>query len=98
MSTRMPANKSVEKDVLTASRRRCCLCVFLLNRDEVCQGQLAHLNRDRSDSRFANLVFLCLAGCGKSKLVAWLLKHNHIELFYARPRSSAVGDVQLLVA
>jgi hypothetical protein len=39
-----------------------------------------------------------LAGCGKSKLAAWLLKHNHIELFYARPRSSAVGDVQLLVA
>src|SRR5947208_3456882 len=39
-----------------------------------------------------------LTGCGKSKLGAWLLKHNHIELFYARARSSAVSNVQLLVA
>jgi len=39
-----------------------------------------------------------LAGCGKSKLEAWQLKHFIVELFYARPRSSAVGDLQLLVA
>jgi hypothetical protein len=56
----MPASKSVEKDVLTASRRRCCLCAFLLNRNDIRQGQIAHLNRDPSDSRFENLVFLCL--------------------------------------
>jgi hypothetical protein len=34
--------------------------VFLDGRDEVCKGQLAHLNRDPSDSRFENLVWLCL--------------------------------------
>ncbi len=60
MILRRPASKSVEKDVLTASRRRCCLCVFLACRDEVRKGQIAHLNRDRSDYRFENLVFLCL--------------------------------------
>lgn len=60
MSVRRPASKSIEKDVLTASRRRCCLCVFLVGRDEVRKGQIAHINRDRSDSRFENLVFLCL--------------------------------------
>jgi len=31
----------------------------LNNRDEVRQGQIAHLNRDASDSRLENLVFLC---------------------------------------
>lgn len=52
--------KPVEKDVLLASRRRCCLCVFLHHRDEVHRGQIAHLNHNASDSRFANLVWLCL--------------------------------------
>jgi len=60
MAARLGISKSVEKDVLTASRRRCCLCVFLSNLDEIRQGQIAHLNRDRADRRFENLVFLCL--------------------------------------
>ena len=60
MNARSPASKFVEKEVLTASRRRCCLCVFLTDRDDVRKGQIAHLNRDPSDSRFQNLVFLCL--------------------------------------
>jgi hypothetical protein len=34
--------------------------VFLLGRNEPRKGQIAHLNRDRSDSTFENLVFLCL--------------------------------------
>jgi hypothetical protein len=45
---------------MLASRRRCCLCLFLHGRDEVRQGQISHLNHDASDSRFDNLVFLCL--------------------------------------
>jgi hypothetical protein len=60
----MPARKSplnsVRDKVLVASRRRCCLCVFLEGRDETRKGQIAHLNRNRTDSRFENLVFLCL--------------------------------------
>lgn len=52
--------RSVETQVLLASRRRCCLCVFLDDRDEVRKGQVAHLNRDPSDSSFENLVWLCL--------------------------------------
>jgi hypothetical protein len=52
--------KSVEKDVLVASRRRCCLCVYLKARDEVQKGQIAHLNGDPSNWQFDNLVYLCL--------------------------------------
>lgn len=57
---RTPVARKIEKDVLVTSRRRCCLCVFLLGRDEVRKGQIAHLNRDAEDSSFENLVYLCL--------------------------------------
>jgi hypothetical protein len=60
MSQRRSIPKSLEKDVLLASRRRCCLCFFLDQRDEVRKGQVAHLNHDPSDFRYENLVWLCL--------------------------------------
>ncbi len=60
MAPRRRPNRLIEKDVMIASRRRCCLCVFLNNRNEVRKGQIAHLNRDSGDSRFENLVYLCL--------------------------------------
>jgi hypothetical protein len=60
MAARKNAGRKIEERVFIASRRRCCLCVFLNDRNDVRQGQIAHLNRDRSDSRFENLVFLCL--------------------------------------
>jgi hypothetical protein len=55
---RIPA--SVETDVLTASRRRCCVCFFLLDRDTVQKGQLAHLDGNPANSKFTNLAWLCL--------------------------------------
>jgi|HubBroStandDraft_1064217.scaffolds.fasta_scaffold39796_3 hypothetical protein len=58
-NARRPASKSVERQVLIASRRRCCLRVFLTDRNDVRKGQIAHLNRDRGDSRYQNLVYLC---------------------------------------
>lgn len=57
---RKPLLKSVETDVLLASRRRCSLCVFLEHRDTPRKGQIAHLNGNASDRRFENLVYLCL--------------------------------------
>ena len=57
---RRPPTGFDEKQVLIASRRRCCLCVYLNGRDEPRRGQIAHLNRDRTDSSFENLVWLCL--------------------------------------
>src|SRR6266852_5233645 len=60
MSRRTQIPKPVETQVLLASGRRCCLCVFLESRESVRKGQIAHLNRNPKDPRFENLVFLCL--------------------------------------
>lgn len=60
MTPRSPIPKSVETELLTASRRRCCVCVFLHDSNDARRGQIAHINRDPSDSRFDNLVWLCL--------------------------------------
>ena len=60
MSARAPIPKPVETQVLTASQRKCCLCYYLKGIRSHRKGQIAHLNRDPSDSRFENLVWLCL--------------------------------------
>jgi hypothetical protein len=57
---RIPISAEVEKHVLLASRRRCCICYFLQRKDEERKGQLAHLSHDPSDSSFENIVWLCL--------------------------------------
>jgi hypothetical protein len=60
MRRRRSVLNAVQTDVLLASRRRCCLCVFLDRLDTERKGQVAHLNHDPRDRRFENLVFLCL--------------------------------------
>jgi hypothetical protein len=60
MVLRHRPSRLVEKEVIVASRRRCCLCVFLDGRADVRKGQIAHLNQNPSDSNFDNLVYLCL--------------------------------------
>jgi hypothetical protein len=50
----------IETEILIKSHRRCCLC-FGLNRDFTEKvGQIAHLDRDSSNSVNDNLAFLCL--------------------------------------
>lgn len=46
--------------IFTASRRRCCLCVFIDGDSESQRGQIAHIDRDRTNNAESNLVFLCL--------------------------------------
>src|SRR4051812_6867752 len=57
---RAAISKEIETAVLTASRRKCCLCYYLDGRQEKRKGQIAHINHDRSDPTFENLVWLCL--------------------------------------
>jgi hypothetical protein len=59
MPARVPPSAQVEADVLIACGRRCCLCYYLDGDKRVRRGQIAHVNKDRSDSRIENLAFLC---------------------------------------
>ena len=52
--------KETESEILLKSGRRCCLCYGLYGDFKVKRGQLAHVNRDSSNSEFDNLAFLCL--------------------------------------
>lgn len=50
----------VERDVLVESRRRCCICFALEGDFSRKKGQIAHLDKDPSNSTIENLAFLCL--------------------------------------
>lgn len=52
--------KGTEAEVLLKSGRRCCLCYGLHLDFDVKRGQIAHVNRDSSNSQMDNLAFLCL--------------------------------------
>ncbi|NQU76069.1 MAG: hypothetical protein HQ546_07145 [Planctomycetes bacterium] len=59
MAKRITIPKKIEKEVLTKSRRRCCICFGLNADDSVRQGQLAHLDQKRTNNDPDNLAFLC---------------------------------------
>ncbi len=55
---RVPSNMVAE--VISSSRRRCCVCYGLLGDLALKKGQIAHLDRDPSNNDLDNLAFLCL--------------------------------------
>lgn len=57
---RKAISPETQMQVLTKSRRRCCLCFWLEGIDELQKGQIAHLDRDSENAVESNLVFLCL--------------------------------------
>ncbi len=52
--------EKVERSVLIKSRRRCAFCYFFENDTKRVEGQIAHIDRDKSNHNESNLVFLCL--------------------------------------
>ena len=52
--------KSVAVYVLRKSKGRCCLCFGLNNDDQEKEGQIAHIDGNRSNSKVDNLAFLCM--------------------------------------
>jgi hypothetical protein len=60
MSQRGRIKSQDEAEILIESRRRCCLCVRLENIRTVRPLQIAHIDRDPTNSRKSNLVALCL--------------------------------------
>jgi hypothetical protein len=95
---RKKVDKTTEAMVLTASRRRCCLCVFIDKVDSGKRGQIAHLNKDASDSKFENLVYLCLehhdlydSHTSQSKGYTEVeVRHWRDELYRRYPKSQAM--------
>lgn len=59
MARRKHLHAVVADEVLVACRRKCCLCYYLLDNPAPRKGQIAHLNKKRSDNRLENLVWLC---------------------------------------
>ncbi len=60
MGRRKKIPPETETEVLTRSRRRCCLCFGLEQDLEEKLGQIAHLDRDPSNDKFDNLAWMCL--------------------------------------
>ena len=60
MANRKRISPEVVADITSASRRRCCICFALRQDDSEKRGQIAHLDRDASNSSPDNLAFLCL--------------------------------------
>ena len=57
---RKATQKSSETRVLARARRRCALCFGLYRDSSVKQGQIAHVDHNRTNGKYQNLVFLCL--------------------------------------
>ncbi len=60
MSGRIAINRVVEASVLTKSARRCALCFGLDGDLTRKKGQIAHIDKDPSNAREENLVYLCV--------------------------------------
>ncbi len=53
--------RSVEAQILTECRRRCCLCYHLDRKIKpAIQGQIAHIDHDRTNHDPTNLAYLCM--------------------------------------
>jgi hypothetical protein len=59
-TTRKAISKADELSILVRSQRRCCLCFYIDQDHNPKDGQIAHLDRNPSNSSEENLVFLCL--------------------------------------
>ena len=60
ISNRPKIPTQVELDVISKSARRCCMCFGLSSDFKEKQGQIAHLDHDRTNNKPNNLAWLCL--------------------------------------
>lgn len=52
--------KPIETQILTLSKRRCCLCSGIKNNYDERKGQIAHLDKNPKNNKIDNLAWLCL--------------------------------------
>lgn len=100
MSTRRPIPKNIETRIVVQCHRRCCLCYYLNQRDEVRRGQIAHLNRDATDYTMDNLVYLCLehhdeydSRTSQSKGLTSAEIRHYRDLLYSLYNTNSVPDL-----
>ncbi len=79
---RKAITREIETNILTKSRRQCCLCVFLDGDNSVKNGQLAHIDHNSSNSREDNLVYLCLE------------HHNQYDSVYRQSKKITSSEVK----
>lgn len=58
--TRTSVPESIQTEIVTSSRRRCCICYGLNGDLEIKRGQIAHLDKNRNNNNIENLAFLCM--------------------------------------
>lgn len=57
--SRKTISSKTQVNILTKCRRRCAFCTFLDKNFDIQKGQLAHIDRDSSNSDESNLAYLC---------------------------------------
>jgi len=71
-----------ETNVLTSSRRRCCLCYGLHRDTSIKTGQITHLNHDHNNHSSDNLTWMCL------------LHHNEYDSTSSQCKNYTIGEVK----
>ncbi len=79
--TRKYISKKRQADILTKSRRRCCLCVYLSGDQRQKKVQIAHINNNPEDNATENLVPLCF--------------DHHVEYHAKTPLSKGITTHEL---
>jgi hypothetical protein len=104
MPGRTKTPQDVVADVVTACRRRCCVCYALRKDGTEKRGQIAHLDHDPSNNAVANLAFLCLehhdqydSRTSQSKgLTIEEVKRYRTELLAFVDRTVPPGDAEIV--
>lgn len=100
---RIPA--AIESMVLRSSKRNCALCFGLKNDLTQKPGQIAHLNKDRTDNRFENLAWLCFehhdsydSTTSQSKNYTLHEVKAYRDQLYSLQKRHAIGQDEIAIA
>jgi hypothetical protein len=101
--TRVP--ESIQAEVVTSCRRRCCICYGLNGDLELKRGQIAHLDKDRNNNKIDNLAFLCMdhhdehdsrTSQSKSFLIQEIKGYREeLNKFWKTPKTATSKDIVL---
>ena len=82
MTRRKRTPTTTETELLARCRRRCCICYGLEGDLTEKDGQIAHLDKDPSNSALDNLAYLCLR------------HHNQYDSRRSQSKGLTIGEVK----